>query len=181
MGDIPARVTARKSFRSKDLQGFQREVSDSLYDIQRQLGAQGRILPHEDGNVRPKMRKGDRGMGRGKRGTITVVPDGSGNVASQEVPDSVTQYQDPQSAAGAPAVANFPNSGDFGWYVDTGTSSVYFVFNNAGAISGPSLVSRMVLHTARPSMSGRSRSSRTKSVSCWFSSAAVPESTIVTS
>lgn len=134
----PSRPTIRKDFVSKDIEGLKRELTDKLSDLQRQLDAQGQILPHSVDGSRPRgLRKGDRLMGRGKRGNITAIPDGAGGVASQEVPDSVTQYQDPQTGSGAPALANFPVIGDFGWYYDTSASKAYFAYNYNGAVTFP--------------------------------------------
>lgn len=137
MGTIAPRVTIRKAFRGDTIEALRKELSLAVADLQNQINAQGRILPHEDEGTRPRgLRKHDRLMGRGKRGTVTVVPDGKGGAASQEVPDSVTQFQDPQSNQGPPTTANFPTVGDFGWYRDTTGNKTYFVQNRAGNVEG---------------------------------------------
>lgn len=138
MSRIAPRIVARKSFRGTTVEQLRKEMTDAFSDIQDQLNAQGRILPHSDGTNRPRgLREHDRLMGRGKRGNITVIPDGKGGAASQEVPDSVTQYQDPQTGSGAPVVANFPVIGDFGWYYDTVATKAYFAYNYNGAVTFP--------------------------------------------
>lgn len=138
MSKIAPRIVARKSFRATTVENLRSEVTDAFSEIQDQLNAQGRILPHTDGTNRPRgLREHDRLMGRGKRGNITVIPDGKGGAASQEVPDSVTQYQDPQTGSGAPVLTNFPVIGDFGWYYDTAANKAYFAYNYNGAVTFP--------------------------------------------
>lgn len=131
----PARPTIRKDFRATTIEELKRELTDALSDVQRQLDAQGQILPHSVDGLQPKgLRKGDRLMGRGTRGNITGIADGRGGVASQEVPDSVTQYQDPQGGIVAPALVNYPKDGDFGWYRDTVGAVTYFTWNRSGTL-----------------------------------------------
>ncbi len=138
MSNRPSRPTIRKAFRAKDVEGLKRELTGTISDLQRQLGSQGQILPHNVNGNRPKgLRKNDRMMGRGARGNVTAVPDGKGGVATQEVPDSVTQYQDPQTGIVAPTVANFPVSGDFGWYYDSVGLKSYWAYNNGGVLTFP--------------------------------------------
>lgn len=140
MSSTAPRITARKAFRGRTVEELKKELTNALADMQRQINALGRILPHNDDGTQPRgVRKGDRLMGRGKRGNVTGVPDEKGNVRTQEVPDSVTQFQDPQAAAGAPTTANFPTVGDFGWYRDTTGNKTYFVQNRAGALDNISL------------------------------------------
>lgn len=133
-------LTARKAFKGTTVEALRKELTAAISDLQRQLNAQGRVLPHVRNGVQPRgMSNGDRLMGRGTRGNITGIPDGKGNVITQEVPDSVTQFQDPQTGAGAPTTANFPVIGDFGWYRDTTNNVTYFVQNRSGAIDNISL------------------------------------------
>lgn len=139
---IQPKPIIRKAFTGTTLEELRDELGRAFSDLQNQIGASGRILPHKNqDNNRPRgIRSHDRLMGRGTRGTILGVPDDTGAAVAQvEVPDSVTQYQDPQTGTGAPTTTQFPNSGDFGWYQDTGASTVYFVWNNAGTVTGPSL------------------------------------------
>lgn len=157
MSRIVPRLTVRKAFTGKTVDELREELTQAMADIQSQLDGQGRILPHSDGTSRPRgLRAHDRLMGRGKRGNITAIPDASGNVASQEVPDSVTQYQDPQTGSGAPVVANFPVQGDFGWYYDTVATKAYFAYNNGGVVTMPdvSTFSGTITDTQHGSRSG---------------------------
>lgn len=74
-------------------------------------------------------------MGRGARGVVIGIPDSQGNVKQSEVPDSVTQYQDPQTGIIPPTAAdNFPVDGDFGWYRDTASTIAYLSWNNGGTL-----------------------------------------------
>lgn len=130
----------RKVFTATTVPELCQQLTETFADLQRQLDGQGRILPHEVNGKQPRgTRSHDRLMGRGKRGTVLAIPDAAGNVKSAEVPDSVTQYQDPQDGTGAPTTTAFPNVGDFGWYRDTTGNVTYFVQNRANAVEGVTL------------------------------------------
>lgn len=136
MKRTPPKLIVRKDLSGcKTLDELAEKVTAALSDLQRQQGAQGRILPHKENGKQPRGVKAlDRLIGRGARGVVTGVPDDMGKVTTSETPDSVTQYQDPQNGTVAPAVANFPNDGDFGWYHDTVGSITYFTVNRSGAL-----------------------------------------------
>lgn len=133
---IPPRVIIRKDLRGcKTLDELADKVTAALSDLQRQSGAQPRILPHKENGKRPGgVRALDRLMGRETDGTVLGIPDDTGAVTQVTVPDKVEGLQADQEGIVPPALANFPDDGDFGWYRDTVGTITYFTWNRSGTL-----------------------------------------------
>lgn len=117
-----------------------RKVRKVTSDLQQQLNSQPASVSVLDGVIPKGLKAGDRTFRTTPTGLALGVSDSKGNV--NEVPlNRVTlqNYKPPQSAAGGPTTAQFPNSGDFGWYTNTSSGDVSFVSNIGGAITHESI------------------------------------------
>ncbi len=118
--------------------GLLDDLRATFTQINDQINSATQLRPRLNRNgVRPnRLRGGDSTTGRrvGTKDLYLGVADDTGKLNELPIRQSLTQYQDPDSASGAPAVANFPVSGDYGWYKDTATGFVYWSWNDSGTL-----------------------------------------------
>jgi hypothetical protein len=107
---------------------------------QSQINAQPKVVAQRAGKTKTTLRDGDFGATFGTEYVTFSQGASKGTSYSIRLPRALAQYVALQSGSGAPDVdANFPNEGDFGWYVDTDGPTYYWVVNYGGALVSPTL------------------------------------------
>lgn len=67
------------------------------------------------------LHQGDTLVGLNSRGISISIADGKGSIQRVNIPRDITHYLSQQQGTSAPTLSNFPNNGDFGWYINTTT------------------------------------------------------------
>lgn len=119
---------------------------------QNNAGPQVQIYPKRGGGLQlPRgAKRGDQASRPTPRGIAVRVWADKGTHKETKIPDGleetqdevnalvpiVEQYKGIQTGTAAPTTAAFPNSGDWGWFINTTPTpdDVYFVINNGGSI-----------------------------------------------
>lgn len=93
------------------------------------------------GGLLPKgLTEGSTGTAPTGDGGITLTTVGTANQQTTlNISAALTLYVALQTGTAAPTTAQFPQEGNFGWYVNTATSDVYWVINRGGSVVGPTI------------------------------------------
>lgn len=112
--------------------------TQTALSVQRQVNAGPQLVRGSSSGAAPTLRTGDTATRVTASGDIQVrigTSKGRSVIRTISPPGASTGYLAPQTGTVAPTVVtNFPNSGDAGWYRNTSSGAVYFVYNDGGTL-----------------------------------------------
>lgn len=114
----------------------------AMLDLMDQLNGQTRMHGTLDGSLPGGVTPGSVAIYQTQDGFFFHQADSSRNFGDGfKIPTSAQGLTSLTSSITAPSTADLPNSGDFGWHLNTATGAYYFAYNDVGGIVYPDFAS----------------------------------------
>jgi hypothetical protein len=131
---MPVRLNPRKSLKTQSGEDLNGAMRSSLYDVANQLRR-----PSTAGTFSNRLptgqKAGDQTTQVAQDGTFSLsVFDANGNPITARLPNDINSNTPFKEGAAAPALTDYPNDGDNGWYYNTTAGTLYYVRNRQGTL-----------------------------------------------